>query len=303
MEQLYILTSRNLKVYFRDKASVFFSLLSMLIIIFLMTFFLGDVNVDSILEGLSQLPGRNATTDRNNAELLIYLWSGAGILSINSITVTISVYSALVRDKVSAKISSIYTSPMPRLFIALSYIASAWIASVFVCLVTLIIFELIGLTKGLSLFSLITHIKIIGLIFINSLTYTSLMYFIVQFVKSEGAWSGIGTVISTLVGFLGGIYVPIGSLSSVIVDMIHCTPVIYGTAMFREIMCADMMNTLFNDVSSDIVSIYSHTMGIQLTVFDQEISQFNELCIMLTCAILFMLLSVCLLKYTQKTDR
>lgn len=124
-----------------------------------------------------------------------------------------------------------------------------------------------------------------------------------QFVKSEGAWSGIGTVISTLVGFLGGIYVPIGSLSSVIVDMIHCTPVIYGTAMFREIMCTEMMNTLFDNVSSDIVSIYSHTMGIQLTLFDQEISQPNELCIMLTCAILFMLLSVCLLKYTQKTDR
>jgi len=152
MEQLYILTSRNLKIYFRDKASVFFSLLSMLIIIFLMTFFLGDVNVNSIIDSLSQLPGRNTATDKANAELLIYLWSGAVILSINSITVTISVYSALVRDKVSAKISSIYTSPMPRLYIALSYIASAWIASVFVCLVTLIVFELIGLTKGLSLF-------------------------------------------------------------------------------------------------------------------------------------------------------
>ncbi|MCD7949781.1 MAG: ABC transporter permease [Erysipelotrichaceae bacterium] len=303
MEQLYILTSRNLKIYFRDKASVFFSLLSMLIIIFLMTFFLGDVNVNSIIDGLSQLPNRNTVTDKTNAELLIYLWSGAGILSINSITVTISVYSALVRDKVSAKISSIYTSPMSRTMIALSYIVSAWIASVFVCFVTLIVFEMIGLTKGLSLFSFITHLKIIGLILINSLTYTSLMYFIVQFVKSEGAWSGIGTVISTLVGFLGGIYVPIGSLSSVIVNLIQCTPVIYGTAMFREVMCEDIMNTLFDGVSSDIVSIYSQTMGIQLTLFNQEMTLSMELCIMLICAILFMLLSVCLLKYTHKTDR
>ena len=48
MSQLFVITSRNLKQYLRDKGAIFFSLLSMFIVIVLMFFFLGDANVDSI---------------------------------------------------------------------------------------------------------------------------------------------------------------------------------------------------------------------------------------------------------------
>ena len=49
MRQFITLTGRNLKLYLRDKGAVFFSLLSMLIVIGLMVFFLGDMSVNSII--------------------------------------------------------------------------------------------------------------------------------------------------------------------------------------------------------------------------------------------------------------
>ena len=54
MSQLSIITSRNLKQYLRDKGAIFFSLLSMFIVILLMFFFLGDSNTNSITDLLSQ---------------------------------------------------------------------------------------------------------------------------------------------------------------------------------------------------------------------------------------------------------
>ena len=48
MEQYLSLTKRNLKIYLKDKGAVFFSLLSMAIVICLMLFFLGDMTINAI---------------------------------------------------------------------------------------------------------------------------------------------------------------------------------------------------------------------------------------------------------------
>ena len=117
MEQLVMFTGRNLKIYFRDKGAIFFSLLSMLIVIGLMMFFLGDMNVESVTELLAQFPNRNNGTDEKNAELLILSWTCAGILSINAVTVTLAAYSVMIKDRVSGKINSFYTSPVQEVML------------------------------------------------------------------------------------------------------------------------------------------------------------------------------------------
>ena len=63
------LVKRNIRIYLRDRGAVFFSLLSMLIVILLMILFLGDMNISAITDMLSQLPGRDAEQDEKNARL------------------------------------------------------------------------------------------------------------------------------------------------------------------------------------------------------------------------------------------
>ena len=84
MEQFFALTGRNIKVYLRDRGAVFFSLLSTVIVICLMMFFLGDMNIAAITDYLAQFPGRDAAADKENAELLVLVWTSAGILSIKT---------------------------------------------------------------------------------------------------------------------------------------------------------------------------------------------------------------------------
>ncbi len=50
MRTVSILTGRNLRLFFRDRAGVFFSLLSALILIALYALFLGNLQVDNLTE-------------------------------------------------------------------------------------------------------------------------------------------------------------------------------------------------------------------------------------------------------------
>ena len=127
MEQFMAITGRNLKSYFRDRSGVFFSLMSMIIVIGLMVFFLGDMYIDNTVTNLSEFPGRNGAVDKENAELLILIWNFAGILSINAVTVTLAVYSVMIKDRVTGKLNSIYTAPVSRGIITAGYIAAEWI--------------------------------------------------------------------------------------------------------------------------------------------------------------------------------
>lgn len=303
MQQFIFFTMRNLKIYLRDRAAIFFSLLSTLIVILLMVFFLGDMNIEGLKGLLAEFPDRDAALDAENAELIILAWTCAGILSINAVTVTLSAYSVMIKDKASGKLNSIYTAPISRLIIAAGYICASVLCSIVICVITLAITEVYGCMKGLAPFSPLTHLQLLGMIAVNSFSFASLMYVIGAVAKTEGAWSGIGTVIGTLVGFLGGIYIPIGALSNTIGHLMKCTPVIYTTAMFRRVMLHDILNTTFDGLPDVAYREYCTAMGIDLTLFGKTLSVPQELSILTAFGMIFLVIGILVLKYGKKTDR
>ncbi len=303
MEQFLAITGRNIKIYLRDRGAIFFSLLSTMIVICLMLFFLGDMNVENIIYLLEQFPGRETGNDIKNAELLILSWTSAGILSINAVTVTLAAFSGMIKDRVSGKMNAIYTAPVSRVTIAAGYIAAAWVSSVIVCVITLVITEVIGLAKGMEIYSPGTHLQLLGLIMVNSFVFAALMYPLTMIAKTEGAWSGLGTVVGTLVGFLGGIYIPIGSLADGIVSVMKCTPIIYSTAMFRKVMNEEILAETFTGVPQEVVTVYRQVMGIDLVVFDRALGVTEEWLILLFCGIILLVISAFMLGYGKKTDR
>ncbi|GFI04064.1 hypothetical protein IMSAGC005_02908 [Lachnospiraceae bacterium] len=303
MEKFLVLTGRNLKTYFRSRGAVFFSLLSTLIVICLMVFFLGDMNVESILDVLGQFPGRDRQADQKNAELLILSWTCAGIISINAVTVTLAVYSTMIKDRATGKLNSIYTAPISRMVITASYVASAWTASVLVCGLTLVLTEGYGVIKGLEPFSLAVHAQLLGMIMVNSFAYAAIMYFLAMMSKTESAWSGLGTVIGTLVGFLGGIYIPIGSLSEMIGRIMKCTPVIYGTSMFRSVMSGSIIETTFAGLPDEVRAGYCEAMGIDLDLLGRNLNVRDEGILILLFGMVFLVIGTGVLKYGKKADR
>ncbi len=303
MSQLLTITSRNLKQYLRDKGAIFFSLLSMIIIIVLMFFFLGDTNADGITDLLSQFPGRDTSIDRENATLLMLAWTCAGMVSINAVTVTQASLSYMIKDRENGKLNSIYTAPVSRFVIAAGNVLAAWISSVIICTATLLISELYCVSQGLEPFSVLSHLKLIGMIAANSFTYATLMYLVAALVKSNGAWGGLGTIVGTMVGFLGGIYLPIGQLADGIAAIMKCTPVIYGTALFRQEMTAAITETTFEGIPAPVVTEFERIMGTELTIGNHVLTGTEELIILLASGALFLIGGALAVRFSKKSDR
>lgn len=297
------LTLRSLKLFLRDRMAVLFSILTMLIVILLMVFFLGDMYSENLNSFLELIPGWDPVIGPKNTELFIFLWTGAGILCVNGITVTLACYSTMIDDRKSGRLNTIYTSPVNRGIIAVSYIAYAWIASVGICILTLAVLEGIAIGRGMTPFSFATHMKLLGLIAANSFLYSSIMYVLALLFKSTGAWSGIGTVVGTLVGFLGGIYIPLGNLAEPIQKILKCFPVIYGTTAFRSVMTESLIDGLFRDAPEEMENGYREVMGITLKVFDHTVTIPESILLFLALAAVSVLLATILNNARQNSDR
>lgn len=296
-------TDRNLKLYFRDKASVFFSLFSMIITIVLMIFFLENINIEGVMDLLNQFSKHSYAQNKENARALIYFWTSAGILSMNTVTVTLAIYSTMIKDRTSGKLNAIYTAPISRTILTVSYIATAWSASILVCIFTFVVIEIYGMMQGFTIYSITEHIYMIGVICVNSFFYATIMYLLALIAKSEGAWSGIGTIVGTLVGFLGATYIPISTLSSSMENVLKGTPILYSTALFRKIMLEDILQETFYGVPKEVRVQYREAMGIDITIFSHSV-RVSEISIALFfTGMIFMGVAIFALKHRKKVDR
>ncbi|MDE6728315.1 MAG: ABC transporter permease, partial [Oscillospiraceae bacterium] len=211
----------------------------------------------------------------------------------------------IIKDKTAGNINSIYTAPVSRLTIALSYISisAACVTSVIICLVTLAVSEFLLCTRGITAFTFSEHLKIFGMICANSFTYSAIMYLFAILVKSEGAWSGFGTVIGTLVGFFGGIYLPIGQLSDGLAGVMTCTPVIYSTAMFRSVMTSSITSITFANAPDVMTEEFKKVMGIDLEAFGSIVSPSACIAIVIGFGILFTIAGATAASLVKRKDR
>ena len=109
MKQIYYLVKRNTLNFFRDRSAVFFSVLSTLIILALMVVFLGSMNSASVVDVLAQYGGeRDTAADEANAKHLIQMWTLAGILVVNSVTVTLTALGCMVSDETRNRLASFF---------------------------------------------------------------------------------------------------------------------------------------------------------------------------------------------------
>lgn len=267
------LMKRNILIYMRDKGTVFYSILSMLIILGLMILFLGDMNSRDIVRALGQMGGvRDAEADRINADYLIMVWTLAGILVSNTVTVTMTVMGCMINDEENKRLASFYVAPVKRIYVALSYIFSAWIIGIMMCLITLAVFQGYMAVTGQALLAGAVCLQLLGMIILNSFVYASAAYLIALFVHSMSAWSGLLTIIGTLVGFVGAIYLPMAALPEKVADVLKCLPVLHGTAMMRMVCTAEAVENTFAGLPAEAAEVFREEMGITVVMGDGPVS-------------------------------
>lgn len=303
MRQTLELIKRNFRLYVRDKSAVSFSLLTMLIVIGLMVLFLGDMNINNIVNLLEEMGVSDLETGRENAALLILTWTLAGVTAMNSITVSISILGIMVQDQNSGRFQSFYTSPISRFKLSLGYIGASILGSSLICFITLIISDLLISINGGEVLSLLAHSKLIGIIIINSFCYSGLMYFVAQFIHSDNAWSAFSTIVGTLAGFLGAIYLPMGALPAAVQTILKCTPILHSTALLRSVFTESILAKTFYGLPDTIISEYQEVMGITVASGKHILNPGVQVALLCLCGIIILIVSATVMKRRKVSDR
>lgn len=319
MRAVSSIVKRNLLVYCKDKENVFYTFLSMIIIIILMLLFLGDINIEIIKNALEDmdilmkenpipkeylLPGaRNPALDDANAKTLMLSLTIAGITIVNGISASMGMLSMMSWDEETGRLAAYYVSPISRFVLVTGYVISSILLSVIFSVVTVAASEVILLISGGSIMSVTQMIKVLGLIVLNAFSTTSFLFFITGLARTRSAFNGIANFVNILSGFVTGMYIPIGSMPGIVRKVLPFIPMTQGSAWMRDVFTSKAIYDTFAGLPKEAITEYGRITGITLKIGDTVLTPWMMLTYMLGSGILFMILSSLMMKKKNVRDR
>lgn len=283
MIAFYYLTKRNLLLYYRDHAAVFFSLLSVFIVILLMLFFLGDMQKKDLIALISSAHG---SIDDKQAMELITMWTIAGILSVNTFTIPITMIGMFVRDREKRTLDAFMIAPISRLTLLASYLFSAILTSFLMTLLILAVSYGYCQCCAYSFLSLDSLKTAILYTLLHSFTSSCLMLLLALWIKSERAWGAFSTLAGTMIGFLGGIYLPMGALPGFIQTFLKSLPFLHQSALLRTLFCEQSLSSCFANLPPMLKQGYQEAMGITISWQNGILTNESQVCFLLIYGII-----------------
>ena len=285
---MFNIALRNIKIFFRNKASVFFSLLGVIIIILLYVLFLGD----TLSSSYAELEG---------ARFLMDSWIMAGLISVSSITTTMGAFEIMVNDKENKRLKDFYSAPLKKATILGGYLISAVVIGVIMSVLSLLIAEIYIIAYGGEILGILQFLEVLGIIILSVIASSSMVFLLVSFLKNVNAFSTASAILGTLVGFLTGIYIPIGILPVGVQWVIKLFPVSHSAVLLRQIMMKVPLNASFSGAEAGVLNSFKETMGINFKYGSTIMSPLEHiLFLILTIAVFYTLTVIKISKKNRK---
>lgn len=256
---MIVLAKRNMMIFFRDKANVFFSMLVVFITLGLYIIFLGE----NLTSGMTDVP---------NAGQLVDTWIMAGILATTSLTTTLGSFGIMVNDRDRKVDKDFLATPLSYAKRVAGYLLGTFFVGLIMTLLTLVIAQAFIYFNHDQLFTLNEFVQLGGIMLLSVLSSTAMMYVIVELFRSPMAYETATSVISSIVGFIAGVYVPFGVLPRFVQYFAMLFPVTHGAALFRQVMMGAGMDIAFEGVPAEHILNFKLTMGSTFQVGDTILS-------------------------------
>lgn len=282
------LIKRNILLYYRDKASVFFSLLAVFIIIGLNVLFLGELSASSLLE--QGVP---------NGRLIVDLFTFSGVLAVVGFSTALGATSQLVQDRVNKTNYDFMSAPIKRTHLLYSYLISAFIISFI--MTTLVI----GLLTLYSFFNKELNLSIhqIGQLMlvniISSIGNAAIVLFPVLYIKSNSAFAGLSTIIGTLIGFLSGSYIPMGNLPPFFQSIVKIFPISQAAVLYRKILVTPILDESLKTLPIQLNDYLKTFFGIDIYINSINLTKLMLIGIMTLYALIFLCIDIIKMKHTK----
>ena len=151
----------------------------------------------------------------------------------------------------------------------------------------------------------------IGLIIANTFSATSILFAVAMLMKNVSLYSTFTGIMSALVGFVTGAFLPIGMFPANIQKVFVFIPTHHGATMMREVMTKESLAATFGSVvyqtvkgtfmtAQEIVDIYTAENGISYMFGDVQVTFPVMLAVVIGSGSAFMIFSIFWMKRYKK---
>ena len=269
MSGLCALIRRNVKLYFKDKAMFFTSLITPLILLVLYGTFLSNVYEDSFR---SALEAAGATVPDKLIGGCVGGQLVSSLLAVSCVTVAFCSNLLMVQDKITGARRDLTIAPVKPGTLALSYYLSTLLSTLLICFaaagVCLGYLAYVGwyLTAG-DVAALLLDVALLVL-------FGTALSACVNFpLSTNGQASAVGTIVSAGYGFICGAYMPISQFSEGLQKAISFLPGTYGTSLLRN----HALSGVFEEMSaqgfpSQVVEAIRDSVDCNLYFFGDKVA-------------------------------
>lgn len=264
MYSLISLTKRHILIFLRDKTAVFFSFLSVLILLTLYFLFIGRQFTSG------------SEMDLLNENLKTYLVAGVmmgGVIVINTMSLSLGMMGSIINDMEYRKLDGFLVTPVKRYKIILSYYISSIIVTT---ILTLFMWALtilyVGVFSGYW-YSLGTILLASLYIFLFTIISSSIMIFLTTLLKSVNAFGTMSGILGTLIGFVSGIYMPLVVLGKSMAYVASLVPFTHMAIILKNVLLKGPYEELSLLVPSEAMTEISAVYGTtEIGILGAEVS-------------------------------
>ena len=227
------LLRRNCKLFFKDKGLFFTSLITPLILLVLYATFLAKVYRDSFLAGIAADSGGMFQVPEKLIDATVGGQLLSSLLAVCCVTVSFCSNMLMVQDKITGARKDLTMTPVKSSTLALSYYISTAVSTLIICLIATGAGFLYLAKIGWYL-----SLQDVGLllldVFLLVMFGTALSSLINVFLSTQGQISAVGSIVSSVYGFLCGAYMPISQFGEGLQKTLSFLPGTYGTSLLRN---------------------------------------------------------------------
>lgn len=269
MRMLWRQTIRNLKIFVKDKANIFFALLAPLIVLGLYILFLGKTQTDALLEALKSMGITDAGEEvRSFADC----WMLSGVMASAGVTVPLCACGVMVQDATRGIRNDLLASPVPRWMPSAAYFLSVVLSGFLIGLAVLVLCLGWLALSGSWFLTALEVLGLVGLLLLSVLSSSTLLVFVVSFFRTEGAFTGLNVILGTVIGFLIGAYMPLSMFPKGVQYVTLFVPGSYSAALFRNLFLNGALENISQNVSAAFADSLAEQFTLRLDAFGTELS-------------------------------
>lgn len=271
--------ARNLRLFFRDRLSVFLSLLAAIIVFLLYTLFLGNLQTTSIGTAFPQAP-------EADVRAFVDSWMFAGIVAMTAMTTSLGALAVFVEDAASERFRDFLVSPLRRGQLVLGYLLSTVVIALIMTTLVLVVslgylFFVDGVVIGIPQIG-----RTLGWITLACIAFAAMWALIASFIRTTGAFAALSTIVGTVIGFLAGAFIAVGLFPEGVRNVVNALPFAQSAMLVRREFTAETLSTLVGG-QQEAIDVLRAYYGVTAFVGDWEVTVPFVLAVLAVLAITF----------------